>query len=43
MTSLGDVLGRAPAGAENRLVEFVERCFAYLQGKGFLVEQEREG
>ena len=43
MTPLGDVLGRAPAGAEKRIADFVDRCFVHLQGKGYLVEQEREG
>ena len=41
MTSLPPVLGRSPAGAEGRILEFLERCFEHLQGKGYLVEQVR--
>jgi hypothetical protein len=42
MTPLGEILGRSPAGAEARILEFVNRCFGHLERRGYLVEQERE-
>lgn len=42
MTPLGEILGRSPAGAEARILEFVKRCFGHLQGRGYLVEQGRD-
>ena len=43
MTPLGEILGRSPAGAEARILEFVNRCFGHLERRGYLVETEREG
>lgn len=40
-TSLPPMLGRSPTGAADRIVAFVERCFGHLQGRGYLVEEER--
>lgn len=41
-TSLPPILGRSPSGAADRITTFVERCFGHLQGRGYLVGQERE-
>lgn len=42
MTPLGVILGRSPAGAETRIVEFVKRCLEHLEGRGYLVEEDRD-
>lgn len=41
MTPLGEILGRSEVGAEARILEFVKRCLGHLQGRGYLLEEER--
>lgn len=41
-TALAPILGRSPSGAADRITAFVERCLGHLQGRGYLVGQDRD-